>query len=260
MSLASTLALVGAVRVFSADYCADQLVLALADREQIAALSVDAQKDFSYLRASAEDLPRARPEAEEVFSSKADLVLRYWGGDEHRLRRLGANVVTLNYASDFDAIRENVRAAARALDKEERGEELIAGMDARLKSLKEKGPSRVNALYVTPGGVTAGAGTIIDAIFNAAGVNNIAADAGLSYWPPYSAEALVKSPPEFIVSGFFSADSERINHWSAARHPALRRSIEQTPRIELAADVLACPNFFSVDAAEAIRKAVDDAK
>lgn len=250
----------GAVRVFSADYCADQLVLALADRDQIAALSVDADKDFSYLRGKADGLKKMRADAEAVYASGADVVLRYWGGDENRFSRLGVRVVTLAYASTFDDIRKNIETAADAIDQADRGGALSDELDRNLSALRDRGPSGVAALYVTPGGVTAGAHTMIDEIFSAAGVENIAAANGLSYWPPLSAEVLVKDPPAYVVAGFFGANSERINHWSAARHPALRKALDATTRVDLSADILACPNFFSVDAAEEIRKAVENAR
>ncbi len=258
MSAAALIALAGAVRVFSADYCADQLVLALADREQIAALSVDAVKDFSYMRNSAQGLPRSRAEAEEIVARDVDVVLRFWGGDDARLKRFGAEIVSLDYASDFGGVKENVRMAAAAIGQQARGERLLREIDDRLGALAAKGPSGVSALYVTPGGVTAAKGTMIDAIFAAAGVGNVAAEKGLSYWPALSAEALIADPPAFIATGFFAANSERINHWSAARHPALRRTLAATPRIDLDADILACPGWFSLDAAEAIRRAVDE--
>lgn len=251
------LLLAAAPRLLSADYCADQIALALADRAQIAALSVDAEKDFSYLRRRAEGLPQARAEAEEIVARGVDVVLRFWGGDAARHGRF-ADVVSLDYASDFDGVKANIKNAAAAIGQRARGESLIEEIDDRLRALGEKGPSGTAALYVTPGGVTAGKGTMIDAIFKAAGVRNIAADEGLAYWPPLSAEALLENPPGFIVTGFFSAESERINHWSASRHPALKKALRATPRIDLDADVLACPGWFSLDAAEEIRRAVDE--
>lgn len=259
MSLPALAALAAAVRVFSADYCADQLTLALADRDQIAALSVDAAKDFSYLRARAEGLPRARAEAEQIVARRADIVLRYWGGDAARLERLGVKVVSLGYAADFDAIKANIMRAAEAIGQRDRGAALVASIDQRLQALVARGPTSALALYVTPGGVTAGKGTIIDAIFTAAGVANVAAEKGLSYWPPLSAESLIADPPDFMVTGFFSANSERVDHWSMARHPALTRLLAATPRVDLDADVLSCPLWFSLDAAEAIRNAVEKA-
>lgn len=257
MSAGALPALAAAIRVFSADYCADQIALALADPDQIAALSVDAEKDFSYLRAQAAGLPQARAEAEQIIAHGADVVLRFWGGDAARLERLGVNVVSLDYAADFDAVKTNIMIAADAIGRRERGAALVASVDRRLAALKSRRPLSISALYVTPGGVTAGKGTIIDAIFTAAGVGNVASGKGLSWWPPLSAEALIADPPQFIVTGFFTANSERINHWSMARHKALTGLLDATPRVDLPADVLSCPGWFSLDAAEAIRNAAE---
>lgn len=246
------------LRVMSTDFCADQFVLALADREDIVALSPDADNDFSYLREKAGDISRTRPDPETVKALAPDVVLRFWGGDAARMNKLGVDVVTLDYASDFDGVRENIRVAAAALGREPRGAALIAEMDARLDALGKRRGAHPHALYVTPGGVTAGRSTMIDAIFGAAGIINIAADEGLSYWPSLPAERLVASPPDFIVTGFFTANSERVNHWSAARHPALREIFRRTPTVHLPTDILSCPGWYSVDAAEKIAAFIGD--
>ncbi|MEZ5930191.1 MAG: hypothetical protein R3C55_17145 [Parvularculaceae bacterium] len=101
---------------------------------------------------------------------------------------------------------------------------------------------------------------MIDAILGAAGVRNIAAENGLAYWGSLPAEAVVADPPALIVTGFFSANSERINHWSAARHPAFRKIFGETPTIHLSTDVLSCPGWFSLDAAETIADALEEQK
>ena len=256
MSALASIAL--ALRVLSADFCADQFALALADRSDIAALSPDAARDFSHLRAEAEGLPRARADAEEALSRGADLVLRFWGGDAARYERLGVRTVTLDYAADFDAVKANIRAAAAALGHETRGEALIADMEARLAALSARGPSGVRTLYVTPGGVTAGKGTMIDAILSAAGVINVAATQ--SGWPPLPLEKLVIEPPQLVVAGFFRSDAESANHWTVARHPVLKEVFGKTPTLHLPADIPGCPAWFSVAAAEMIRDAADGAR
>ena len=55
-------------RIVSLDYCADQFVLALADREQIAALSRGARRDDSYFRARAAGIRQTRGALEEVLA------------------------------------------------------------------------------------------------------------------------------------------------------------------------------------------------
>jgi iron complex transport system substrate-binding protein len=99
---------------------------------------------------------------------------------------------------------------------------------------------------------------MIDAILTAAGVENIAAAQGLEGWPPLPLESLVASaPPDLFVTGFFASDAATADQWSPARHPAFARVFATVPTLHLPADVLSCPGFFSVDAAEMIRRAVD---
>lgn len=239
----------------SADYCADQYVLALADRADIVALSPEARRDFAYLRENARGILQARPTLENTVGRNAALLLRSWGGDTAAFERVGVNVLTLDDAQDFDGIKANIRKAAEALDAEARGAALIAALDARLGALAALPPIKISALYVTPGGVTAGRNTLIDALFRAAGVANAASDQ--EYWPALPLETLVMHPPGFIVSGFFKSAEIGADNWSAARHPAFGAVFEGARVVHLPADVLACPAWFAVDAAEAIRKAAE---
>lgn len=242
-------------RAVSLDYCADQFLIALADPDQIAGVSPGADGDYAYLRETARGLPQLRPVAEEIAPRRPDVVFRFWGGGPRlaqTLERVGARVVTFKYAADFDAVRANIRTAAEALERRARGEALIAELDARLAALARRGTNAAAALYVTPGGVTAGAGTMVDAIFAAAGVDNAAAEAGLAGWPPLPVETLILDPPEAVVAGFFTLASERASNWSAARHPAFEAVFEKARVIHLPADLLSCPAWFSVEAAERI--------
>lgn len=242
-------------RVLSADYCADQYALALADRADIAALSPDSQRDFSYLRRAAQGLPQARPTLEDAVARNADLVLRSWGGDAAAFERAGVRVVTLGDAPDFDGIKENIRLAAAALGQPAQGAVLVARLDARLAALGAKPTIPAPALYVTPGGVTAGKKTLIDAMFRAAGVPNAAG--AQDYWPALPLEALAARPPSFVVAGFFRDGGARADNWSASRHPAFESVFREARIVHLPTDVLACPAWFAVEGAEAIRRAAE---
>ncbi|WP_375202171.1 ABC transporter substrate-binding protein [Hyphococcus sp.] len=257
--LAAPISALAKPHAVSLDYCADQYLLKLADPAQIAAVSRGADKDYSYLRNAAATHKKIRPSLEEVAPLEPDLILRQWGGGsaaERTFSRFGATVVTLGYPEDFDGVKENIRLAANALDQPERGAALIAEMERRLSALNEPAhKKRINALYVTPGGVTAGAHTMIDAMMDAAGVVNLTAQAGQSYWPALPAEAVLMAPPELIVAGFFDSVDEDVNYWSASRHPALRKLFQRTPTVSLGPDVVSCAAWFSVDGAEAIAEA-----
>ncbi len=246
-------------RAVSLDYCADQYLLQIAAPDQILAVSRGADEDYSRHRDRAAPFQKIRATPEEALSLEPKLVLRQWGGGANAtetFNRFGADVVSLGYPVDFEGVVENIRITATALDQQERGEQLVTALREKLDAIAAMPPTRVRALYVTPGGVTAGSNTMIDAIFTAAGVVNITAAEGQSFWPPLPAEALLLDPPEFIVAGFFNDADERINYWSAARHPALEAQLKQTPTLHLSADLISCAAWHSVEAAERIADAV----
>lgn len=260
LALAAAFPAAAKPRAVSLDYCADQYLLKLADKDQILAVSRGADKDYSYLRNKAAGHNQIRPSREEVFALAPDLVLRQWGGGanaEKNFTAFGARVVSLGHPEDFEGVKDNIRLVANALDQEAKGDALIADMEARLDALARSYDSKKRALYVTPGGVTAGAHTMIDAMIHAAGLINIAAEEGKSYWPALPAEDVLLAPPDFIVGGFFVSRDQDINHWSAARHPALKRLLDKTPSVQLPADLVSCAAWFSVDSAEMIAKGAE---
>ncbi|MBI1365303.1 MAG: ABC transporter substrate-binding protein [Alphaproteobacteria bacterium] len=242
-----------APRAVSLDFCADQYLLAIAAPEEIAAVSPKARGDDSYMREKARRHRAERASVESIAALKPDLVFRFWGGSPQMagvLERFGARVVTLDYPADFETVRKDIRIVAAALHREERGEAMIDELDRRLAALGNGPRPQVAALYVTPGGVTAGEGTMMASVLNAAGVENLAA--GKHGWPALPLESLVLKPPRMIVAGFFGATTEYVNNWSAARHPAFAALFRKTPTVRLDADLISCPAWYSVEAAEKI--------
>ncbi len=234
----------------SLDYCADQFVLGLADREQILALSPDAEKPFSYLREKAAGIPKVQAMAEDVIALQPDMVVRSWGGDARSLafyQRLGIETVQLGYASDMEGAKNITRAAGEALGQAARAEALIAAMPP------PAAPSGKSALYLTPGGVTTGAGTMMDAILKTAGLENAAKGAG---WMDLPLEQLVLSPPDLSVTAFFGFGSDAQDRWSVARHPVMRRILKESAAIDLTESRLTCPAWFVADEAAALAEKV----
>lgn len=237
-------------RIVSLDYCADQYVLGLADRSQIAALSPDAEADFSSLAEEAAGLAQVRPQAGEVLSARPDLVVRSWGGDPRALalfERLGIEVHQIGFVADFDDVRRETRSAAAALGREGEGEALLARMDAMLARVQPAGTP--SALYVTPGGVTAGRGTFIHALLTASGLNNAARDR--SGWSSLPLEDIATHTPGIFVTGFANSATDRVDRWSASRHPVMRRALAARPSFSLDTGVIACTTWLAGE--EAVR-------
>ena len=245
----------GPHRAVSLDYCADQYALKLLDREEIIALSPDAEKSFSYMRDAAADIPQVRARTEEVLALRPTLILRAYGGGPNApayFNRAGVKVVQIGYASDLDGVRHMIRSTAAALNREDRGEKIIARMDARLAEIQSKSVDQ-NALYFTAGGVTTGPGALPHAAINAAGLQNYEATPG---WRPIPLEKLVITKPDIAIASFFDGPASAQNAWSAASHPIARQLLGKSDSIQLDGAWTACGGWFIIDAIEALAETV----
>jgi len=240
-------------RIVSLDYCADQFALGLADRGQIAALSPHAQDDYAYLREDAVGVAQTLPTLEAVMALSPDLVIRTYGGGMAigaQLERLGVPVVQLNFAEDYQGIAGNITMAAEAFGHPARGQAMAETMLEALAA--PAAPRGLRALYVTPGGVTSGTGSLIDALMTSAGLTNYVTTPG---WPALPLEQLVIDPPDVIVTAFYGSRYARLDSWSSAQHPVLQRLMAQRPVIALDAGLVSCGGWFVAEAAERLRAA-----
>lgn len=232
-------------RVLSLDQCADQYVLALADRSTIVGLSPRATGPDSFLRAAARGLPERRATLESALAARPQLVVRAWADARlvSVLEARGVAAVQLDDATDFAGVRRNIRAVAAALGRAPQGERLIGEMDAELARAKGAWKGK-RALYLTPDGYTAGPGTMTDAVLTAAGLTNAASAPGFQAVP---LEKLVQHPPEAVVLAFF--DPQHMSHWAVGRRPILQRLVRGRTIATLPGDLSLCPAWFSADAA-----------
>lgn len=237
-------------RIVSLDFCADQYVLKLADRDQIIALSPDAESEFSYMRAQAAGLKRVRPTAEAVLALKPDLIVRTYGGGPGAAEfyaAAGVKVAQIPHADDFAGVRAAAVAISQAVGHPQRGQKLAAEINQRLAAAPAQGPT---ALYVTPGGVTTGGGSLIDAIIQAGGFRNYTGGTG---WRDLPLEQLTRADPDLIIASFF--DARQPQPWSSARHPVARRLMQERPFVAMDGAVTACGGWFVLDAVEQLRAA-----
>jgi len=235
-----------APRVYALDQCADQYVLALSPRRAIVGLSKRADDPDAYSRTAARGLPQGRATTEAVLAARPQVVVRYWGGDERlarTLERRGIAVVRVEDAADFDGVAANVRRVAAALGARDRGEGIVARMRSQLAASRGAWQGQ-RALYLTPGGYTAGHGTLIDALMRAAGLDNIAAGPGFQAVP---LERLVLRPPAMLVEGFFDNTMAAFQRWSPGRHRLVRRLARERVTVALPGTILGCPAWFAAE-------------
>ncbi|MCJ2031642.1 ABC transporter substrate-binding protein [Methylobacterium sp. J-043] len=191
------------VRVVSMNLCADELVLRLADRDQVLAVTYLAgDPRGSTVSAEAAGVPVTRGLTEEVVALRPDLVIA--GAFTTRatvgmLKRVGAPVLELGVPTDLDGVRSQIRQVARALGHPERGEALVADLDARLASVT---PSTrpLRALVMRPNAFTVAPGGLGDALIRAAGLVNMAAEMGRDRFGQVPLEAAALANADLIVT------------------------------------------------------------
>ena len=235
-------------RVASLHLCADQLLLALADRDQIASVTfMAAEPTASVMADAARGLPVNHGKAEEIVSLHPDLVLA--GPFSARatvalLRGLGARVVDLPYTTNFDEVRAQIADVAGLLGHPDRGARLIAQMDARLAAVARSSVPRPTAVAYQPGGFTARPGSLEDAAIAAAGFDNLATrlDSGSGR---VALETLVASAPDLLILGG-EADHLPSQQVRLLAHPALRGL--PSARVYVPARLWTCGGWFTADA------------
>jgi len=190
-------------RVVSMNLCTDQLAMLLARPGQLAAVSRIARDPVaSAMWREAQAHPIHSGEAEAIHRLEPDLV-RAGTHDPPAtldlLRRLGVRVEVFPIETGFADIRANVTRMGRLLGAGDRAAELIAAMDAALAG-GAAGPRQRAALYYSSG-YTSGAGTLADDIVTAAGLANIAAEAGRRGLTRLPLEELVVTAPDLLITG-----------------------------------------------------------
>ena len=204
-------------RVVSQAVGTDELLLALADPGQIAALSHIAQDArFSVVAAEARRFPALKDsDAESVLRHRPDLVLAasYTRPETLALlRRAGVRLVVLDRFDTLEDVYASLRILGRELGQEARAEALVAQCRARVQALADRlrGARPVRVLTAGAYPFTSGAGTTFQDFCDHAGALNVAAEAGLRGHAPTPSEKLLTWNAEVLVVSGDQADGSDI--------------------------------------------------
>ena len=201
------------VRVVSQTVGTDELLLALAEPSQIAALShLATEPDFSAVSTEAAAYPQLAKngDAENAlkFSPTLILVANYSRAElVSQVRRAGVKVFVIEkYESLADAY-ANLRALARELgpSAEQKAETLIADCERRVAALAEKlkGVRPIRVIAPSTYGVIGGANTTFQDLCDHAGAENLAATLGklTGHVPPPNEQMLTWPIERVVISG-----------------------------------------------------------
>jgi iron complex transport system substrate-binding protein len=210
MAITSAAAVATPVRIVSQTVGSDELLLALAEPEQVAALSqIARERAFSAVAEQAKSFPQLRVngDVEDILQHRPTLVLM---ADFSRaelvaqVRRAGVRVLIFDRYRTLEDAFENLRLLARELGPraERRADMIIQDSRARVGALRERlrGVRRVQVLAPSMYGVIPGAETTFQDLCEHAGAENLAATrGGLRGHAAASGEAILAWPVEVVV-------------------------------------------------------------
>ncbi len=239
--------------IVSLNPCTDAILAEVADPAQVLAIS-----HYSHdPRASSMSLEAARRfratggTVEEVLALDPDVVIGssfMAPATRAAFARLGLQVEAVGIAASVADSEAQVRQLAALAGYPERGEALVARIDAALANARSDGPP-IPAILWQPDGIVPGEGALVSELMRRTGFSNASAAHGMGQADYLSLERLLADPPQVLLI----AGSERGQH-----HPALG-ALPNMARATLDPALLYCGGPTIARAAErlaAIRRSV----
>lgn len=227
--------------VVSLSLCADSYLHAIPEIEpRLAALSWQSRSALSVTPQHLRLLPQADTDPERGLLWK------------HATRISSANGpgdIDLKWGENFETVWANFDILSTKLKTPNPSKSL----KARLNALPEPS-ARPRILYLNRSGITAGPGTFVDAVIQAAGAENIIQTPG---WQSPDTEVLMQFNPDIIVTSFMNSNYAGVND-RAIRHAALTAKINTVTRIDIPGKFWTCAGPGLVDAAEILSKSISD--
>lgn len=237
-------------RIVSLNLCADQLLLELADRSQIAGLTRNANKpEMSAIAGRIQGLRILGTAAEEILAIRPDLIL---GMPARRSAAIAVlkdqhyRMIDLKSADTLDDIFASIRTTAAAVGHPERGEAMIARMQRDLAAIPKVGNGKVAAYYQRRGYLT-GTGTLVDDLMTRLGFVNLAAKLDKSPLSQMTIEEMVAARPDYLI---VESATDRVTDQGTEmlHHPAL----SGIPRLSIPQAWTVCGSPAYVQAARSL--------
>nr|WP_246623599.1 ABC transporter substrate-binding protein [Sphingomonas colocasiae] len=241
-------------RIVSLNLCADQYLLELADRDQIAGLTRNADDpEMSAAAAKAAGLNIMGTSAEQLLVLDPDLIIGIpakRGSMMAAVAQRDYTVLDLKSAASYADIVAQIREVAAAVGHVGRGEALIARMDRDLAALPRAKSAGVAAYYQRRGYMT-GTGTLIDDVMTRTGLTNLAARLDKPALSQLSLEEMVAARPDYLI---VESATDRVTDQGTEmlHHPALK----DIPRLSIPQAWTVCGSPAYVQAARGLAEQI----
>lgn len=239
-------------RIASINVCTDQLLMTLADPEQILGLSPYARDEArSFLASQAASFQKLSGEAEDVLMLKPDIIVmgRFTKrATRELLQQQGQRVVAFDAARTLDEVKAQIRKMGDLVGHPDRADAANARIDAavaRARKAASDKPFRV--LPLERRGWVSGSDSLINSLLNTVGLVNAAGALGIKHGGFATLEAVVALQPDYLL---ISEDSDFAEDEGRAfvLHPALEKVYPASKRIAIPEKLTVCGGPMLADA------------
>lgn len=250
-------------RVVSINLCTDQLVMALADPEQIVALSSlshDAAGSFFYQQARL--YPKVESLAEQLLPLAPDLVVTGPFTSRYTLsllEELGVRVEVLPIANSIEEMVGNVQRTGELLSRQRQAIDMVdiirqrlRDIQAKVDALRESANRRVANARVAvfdTNGYTVGNKTMRGQAIELSGWKNVATEQGIEDYGVLGLEQLIELAPQALIESPYS-DGTYSRGQMLTRHPAIREAGLDPKIIRIPSNQTICAGPWTVDVVE----------
>lgn len=253
-----------AVRVVSQTVGSDELLLALAEPEQVAALSHRAREsEFSAIAAQAAEYPilSGAGDAEAILKFAPTLVLfaDYSRGElVEQVRRAGVKTLTFDRYETLEDAYANLRRLGAEIGAEARAESVIADCDARVRALRARlrGARPVRVIAPSTYGLIPGRESTFQDLCDHAAAENLAATlGGLRGHEAPPVEQMLTWPIEYVVLAGESL-GQQLDVYRGVPPYQFLGAVREGRAVLLEPWQLSCVSHHRVDAYERLARAL----
>jgi iron complex transport system substrate-binding protein len=256
LGLSAPVPAAGLPRIASMNVCTDQLLLTLADPEQILGLSrysrdawqswaADDASRYKILSGGAEDILVLRPDivVASLFDKRSTREL---------LKENGLHLAEFAVPRNLDEVKTQIRRMGEITGHPDRAMAEIARLDAAMgRARRAVADKHYSVLPLSRRGWVSGSDSLVSSLLTETGLTNAAGDLGIALGGYASLEAIVSLKPDFILvseAGDVAEDDGR----AFLLHPALERFYPPSKRIVIPETLTVCGGVMLADALEVL--------
>jgi iron complex transport system substrate-binding protein len=248
----------GLPRIASMNVCTDQLLLTLADPEQILGLSrysrdrwqswaADDAGRYKILSGGAEDILVLRPDivVASLFDKRSTREL---------LKEKGLHLVEFAVPRNLDEVKDQIRQMGEITGHPDRATAEIARLDAAMARARQVvADKHYSVLPLARRGWVSGSDSLVSSLLTETGLYNAAGDLGIALGGYASLEAIVSVKPDFILVSQ-AGDTAEDDGRAFLLHPALERFYPPAKRIVIPETLTVCGGVMLADALDVLVK------